>query len=637
MRSARSNLPRPPLGVVAVICICLVGVPLALAQQADTSRTRFAPRQAVDRLPCRPGDRSEPGLQGRAARQDAPGGGYACNMEVVGRHQSTAGGTLDTFEDCAYYGLAAVVGGVQVLDVSDPRTPRPTALLTTPGMQNPWESLRVNAPRKLLAAANESNTGTATVPTLDVYDVSDCRSPRLLSSTRMPGAKGHEGWFAPDGMTYFMSGIGAAGARAETNVFPVDLTDPAKPRLIAAWNEPARPGHGGSTTEDGARTYVCQQDAPPNDQLLVLDTTNLERPEVVARIGLEDNQWCQAAYRVTYDGHPYLIQYGERSGAADCSRATDNWANFGYPRIYDLADERRPVLVSTALLEVHLPQHCEHVRDEGAVNGLGYSVHHCQPDRLYDPTILACSWFGAGMRVLDIRDPRHPVEIGYVNPARTGIIGTGSRPVVRTDRREIWFTNEGGGFYVAKFADGRWPFADAAPCPEYDDYVFKHYNPTSACATASFAGLGRPAPQRAAKRPGTGGCLPQAGRLTSSGLRGSGLDAFRLGTTRAALLRGAPTPTVRRGAALRWCVTGGGSVRVLIRGGRVRLVATSGRRHRARGLRPGARTRRRGITRRRDVIVVARRGRIRAVAVAVPALRSPARDLRRALEKTRTL
>jgi len=634
----RPPVPRPPLGVVAVLLLLMVGVPLAIAQQGSgTEDIRFGPREAVAQLPCGAGDRPEPGLQGRAPRQDALSGGYACNMEIVGRFASTAGGTLDTFEDCAYYALFAYVGGTQVLDVSDPRNPRPTALLTTEGMVNPWESLRVNAKRKLLVAANESNAGT--VPTLDVYDVSNCRRPRLLSSTRMNGAKGHEGWFAPDGMTYFMSGIGAPGVGADKNVFPVDLTDPTKPRLLAGWTEPAAPGtgHGGSTTEDGARTYVCQQAAPPDDKLLVVDSTDLKNPRVVSRIPLEDNQWCQAAYRVTYDGHPYLIQYGERSGAADCSRAKDGWANFGYPRIYDLADERKPVLVSSVLLEVHLPQNCAQVRDEGAINGLGYSVHHCQPDRLYDPTILACSWFGAGMRVLDIRDPRKPVEIGYVNPALTGILGTATRPVVRADRQEIWFTNELGGFYVAKFTGGVWPFADAAPCPEYDDHVFKHYNPTSSCATATLAGIGRPAPQRAATPPGTGGCLPARGTLGASGLRGTGLNAFRLGASRTALLRAAPTPTARRGAVLRWCVTGGGSVRVLTKAGRVQLVATSGVRHRAGGLRPGARTTRRGISRRGSTVVVARGGRVRAIAVAAPALRSSVAGLRRALRTTGAL
>lgn len=101
--------------------------------------------------------------------------------------------------------------------------------------------------------------------------------------------------------------------------------------------------------------------------------------------------------------------------------------------------------MSSALLQVHLPEHCAEVTGEGAANGLGYSVHHCSPDRLYDPTILVCSWFGAGLRVLDIRDPTNSVELAYFNPGLNGPLGTAARPIVRAERGEIWFTNDVGG------------------------------------------------------------------------------------------------------------------------------------------------------------------------------------------------
>jgi hypothetical protein len=366
-------------------------------------------------------------------------------------------------------------------------------------MLSPWESLRVNAKRKLLVADHWrlSPIDTGQDGYLDIYDVSgDCAHPRLISSTDMSPAKGHEGWFSPDGMTYFMSTTGPDGAKT---VFPVDISDPAHPKLLASWAFPSQT-HGGSTTEDGTRTYICQQQGPPKDALLVVDTSEVAarkpapQPHLLANVPLDDNQWCQAAYRVTYDGRPFLIQYGEHSGAADCSRSSDNWANFGYPRIFDLADERHPKLVSTALLEVDLPQHCSEVTGEGALNGLGYSVHHCSPDRLYNPTILACAYFGAGMRVLDIRNPYRPVEIGYFNPGTTAVVGTGARPVVLAERKQIWFVNDVQGFYVVRFEDGIWPFKGSARCPEFDDYFYAHYNPGSTCPTANFDGLGKPAP-----------------------------------------------------------------------------------------------------------------------------------------------
>lgn len=485
------------------------------AATRQAAPVRFGPRQQVPQLPCRPGDRPETEIQGRVPPSDTASlralQGYNCNLEVVGRHPiGPNAGTFEVYGDCAYYGLGSDVTGTMVMDVSDPARPIPTEVLATPAMLSPWESLKVNAKRKLLVADHWTllPADTPLNHYLDIYDVSaDCRHPKLISSTDMSPATGHEGWFSPDGLTYFMSSTGPDGA---ATLFPIDISDPKAPRLMASWTM-ASQTHGGSTTEDGARSYVCQQQAPPKDALLILDTSEIvtnranPKPRLITSIPLDDNQWCQAAWRVTYDGHPYLIQYGERSGAADCSRVADNWASYGYPRIFDLADERHPKLVATMLLGVDLPQHCEQVTGEGAFNGLGYSVHHCTPDRLYNPTILACDYFGAGMRVTDIRDPRHPVEIGYYNPGTTAVVGTGARPVVRTDRKEIWFTNDVQGFYVVRFEDGIWPFAGSAPCPEFDDWLFATYNPTSRCPTASLDGIGKPAPGRAvpagARRP----------------------------------------------------------------------------------------------------------------------------------------
>lgn len=400
--------------IVGAVAMALAVMPPAVSSPAQTADDiRFGPRQAVPQTECQPDDLTETDLQGRVPREDILTGraaqGYACNLEVVGRFQDTSWASLDTLDDCAYYGRQFRAGGVQVLDVSDSTDPTPTDVLVTPAMQDPGESLRVNAKRKLLVGTGYNESW------LDIYDLSeDCRHPRLLASVDMSPAAGHEGWFSPDGNTYYMS---TTGPDAAATVFPVDISDPANPRLLSSWAFQSQT-HGGSTTEDGTRSYICQQQSPPKDALLVVDTSQIAdrktapQPKVLAQIPLRDNQWCQAAYRVTYSGRPYLIQYGERSGAPDCSRSHDNWANFGYPRILDLADERNPKLVSTALLEVHLPEHCTEVTGEGAANGLGYSVHHCSPDRLYNPTILACSWFHGGMRVLDIRDPKNPVEIG---------------------------------------------------------------------------------------------------------------------------------------------------------------------------------------------------------------------------------
>src|SRR4051794_27328206 len=158
---------------------------------------RFGPRHKVAQLPCRPGDHPETGLQGRVPPADTATGraaqGYNCNLEVVGHFTSGSGATLEAFRDCAYYGKGSDVTGTQVLDVSDPAHPSDTGLLTTSAMLSPWESLRVNAKRKLLVADHNqlSPVDTGLNGYLDIYDVSgDCSRPRLLSSTDMAPARG---------------------------------------------------------------------------------------------------------------------------------------------------------------------------------------------------------------------------------------------------------------------------------------------------------------------------------------------------------------------------------------------------------------------------------------------------------------
>ena len=94
---------------------------------------------------------------------------------------------------------------------------------------------------------------------------------------------------------------------------------------------------------------------------------------------------------------------------------------------------------------------------------------------------------------------------------------------------------------------------------------------------------------------------------------------------------------------LRWCVRGGGHVTVLIRRGRVRLVATTAPGHRAGSLRRG-RSRRavRGARRigrstfmRGSTVFGVRAGRVSYLAVASSSLRRSPRALQRALAGAR--
>ncbi|HEV7535532.1 MAG TPA: hypothetical protein VGP90_07850, partial [Acidimicrobiia bacterium] len=124
-----------------------------------------------------------------------------------------------------------------------------------------------------------------------------------------------------------------------------------------------------------------------------------------------------------------------------------------------------------------------------------YDDHYCTPDRLHDPTILACAQIMSGLRVYDIRDPLHPREIAYYNPGTVGpsdqtVDWALARPVIRRDLGQIWFVTTFGGFHAVQFEDGRWPFRDAPACGGRGfDYWQAQYDPGyAACAAARSGG-----------------------------------------------------------------------------------------------------------------------------------------------------
>lgn len=126
--------------------------------------------------------------------------------------------------------------------------------------------------------------------------------------------------------------------------------------------------------------------------------------------------------------------------------------------------------------------------------GFQYDDHYCTPDRLHDPTILACGQIMSGLRVYDIRDPEHSKEIAYYNPGTLSpsdetVDWALARPVIRRDLGQIWFVTTFGGFFAVEFENGLWPFKDSPACgPRYDDHQAQYDPGYDACRAAARSG-----------------------------------------------------------------------------------------------------------------------------------------------------
>jgi hypothetical protein len=472
----------------------------------------------VGRADCGPGSNPETSdIQGSVSVADRDSGrssqGYWCNMALVGNYgpQSPlpfegAEWQLARYKDssghqCAYYsqrtwnpvskGVTQKRPGTVVVDVSDPTDPKFSENLATPGMYDPWETLKVSEQRGLLAAVQVGDAEAASF--MGIYDIKDdCRHPKELFDGPVT-AINHEGNFSYDGMTYYTGGLQPGIVSA------IDVTDPRNPKLLTTFF--AKYGiHGYSTSVDGKRLFISHinedwpytlyggkggnggrgvegdpsQPPPTNGDTMsggngigIYDVSEIQdrkpNPTVhlVSALEYQDGQLGQHTLNFVKGGTPYAMEISE--------------AGHGGARIIDISDEQHPKVVTKLKTEIMMTRNnaratSETFRPPKEIGGdltFAYNLHYCNIDKRLDPVMVACSGFEQGLRLFDIRDLKHPKELGYYNPGGDGTRQPGgwggtysgyttAMPQFDPTNQHIWFTDNDRGFFVVKPINGTW-------------------------------------------------------------------------------------------------------------------------------------------------------------------------------------
>ncbi|HEV3018429.1 MAG TPA: hypothetical protein VGY49_05380 [Burkholderiaceae bacterium] len=532
-------------GALALLCVSVAGTVLALAAEDEGSDEGGIGR-TVPKAVCGAEDNPETGLQGQVPAPLRAAGfqGFNCNLKLIGQSRNDGGNwqtaefkerrqALGNSEDgdrgdkplhiCGYYGSQSptlspktrdpVTYGVRVVDLTDARKPELTGYLQTSAMLDPWESLKVNERRQLLVADQGANGGGG--PAVDVYDVSlDCRSPQLLASIAVgtgidggtPAAVapiGHEGAFAPDGLTYYI------GDTTHRSYHAVDLTDPTRPKYITTFDMKTigLAAHGLSVSNDGNRLYGVAPSIPasaadltnpnvaPTNGFVILDTSEVQarlpnpQIKVISRFLFKDGSVAQHTIPVTIRGKPYIIHVDEGGSGGLFYAGWSGACAAGFPpfpmaRIVDISDETKPKLTSELVLEMNAAGKCASVLpDLVGLSIFTYGTHYCSVDNRNNATTLACGMFNSGLRVFDIRNPRRPKEIAYFYPAGVATLSGGSNhPLgnnfvpggpdwcsaqvhLDADRGTVWSTCQDNGLLMLKFERGVWPFPDSTTPP----------------------------------------------------------------------------------------------------------------------------------------------------------------------------
>jgi len=456
---------RPALRlIVATTAAALAALTFAVPSGTAATKVPDGPTPGV---PCDKGSFPET-TQGRVSLADVTSGraakGYTCNAREVGHFGVSGGFRVARYVDkagheCAYYdttllfpkdSLAQGVEGTgtYVLDMTNPAKPVHTDTLRTAAFQSPHESVRVNTKRGLIVA--DMGYPTANPGFVDVYDISaDCRKPALKSTTPL-GVLGHESGFSPDGNTFYVSSLYAHTLAA------IDLTDPSIPKIL--WATGDYSPHGMSVSDDGNRLYIAEDAFNGGfSGLTVLDVSQVQKRvlnpavPIVSRLTWPHIGTPQNAMPFTQHGHAYLAEIDEFGGGD----------NVGAARIIDIADEKKPFVVSLMRLAVNqaAAQAGDQKNDPGASGRFqGYRGHYCEIPTRVDPTIVACSFIMSGLRVFNIEDVVHPQEVAYFNPPVTSVgteqVKAGNfamaAPAFALERNEIWYSDGNNGFYAVR-------------------------------------------------------------------------------------------------------------------------------------------------------------------------------------------
>jgi hypothetical protein len=373
-------------------------------------------------------------LQGRSAYQPvihAQGGRW---IAYVGHHGGKTLNRLTGREED---------NGTSIVDVTDPRSPRYLAHI--PG--EPGQGEAGGAQMVRVCNGKELPKGDpAKVYLLRTYgnlahEVWDVTRPEAASRVVVVVDKlrnTHKNWWECDtGIAYLVSGVPEWRTRRMTQVF--DLSDPARPVFIRNFGLPGQqPGGTGavptelhgpiSTGPKGNRIYFGYGTNKAG-VLQIVDRAKLlsgpHEPTAANLLAPQVGRMDLPAWNGAHTTLPVL-------GMTLPEFANDRGANrrdFVFvvneslvneclePRqvvfVVDVTDEKTPVGVATFNVPESSGDFCSRGGRFGA-----HSSNENQPP-MYAGQFIFVSWFNAGVRAIDIRDPFHPREAGYYIPAIT--------------------------------------------------------------------------------------------------------------------------------------------------------------------------------------------------------------------------
>ena len=360
-------------------------------------------------------------------------------IAYIGHH----GGTPDIPKPQNPMTGQAEFNGTSIVDVTDPANPK--YLVHLPGQQGLFEAGGGQMTRvcdgKLLPKGDPAAVyllRTFGGAGHEIWNVADPANPKLVSKPSWGLKDTHKSfWECDTGIAYLVSGLGEWRTRRMTEVF--DLGDPANPVKIRDFGlvgqEPGTSGavptdlHGMiSTGPKGNRIYFGYGTNKGGVVQIVDREKLLNGPKEPTPDNLRYPIVSQIGLLPISGAHTTMPLLG--MSVAEFSKDKDgkirdfvmivneqilNECLEPRQMVYfmDITVEGRPMVVSN----FNVPEASGHFCERGGRFGAHSSNESTAP--IFHKKIAFFTWFNAGVRAVDIRDPYAPKEIGYFIPSIT--------------------------------------------------------------------------------------------------------------------------------------------------------------------------------------------------------------------------
>lgn len=376
----------------------------------------------------------------------------ARNITRIGHLDIQGGGQVTVKDGYAYIGHMKPPMGTSIIDVRDPTAPRVVAHVPPPDEWSHTHKVRVvgnlmitnveqdrrhflrkgdkiaglreklGAGATDAALAAELGVKESDIAVLEdalkrgyngggfrVWDISDKTAPRLLSYVRTHGFGVHR--FDMDANYAYISTEmeGYIGNILVT----YDLSDPTNPREVSRWHMPGQHIAGGETpTWSGYGTRLhhamrCGDElwaAVWHAGIRVLDARDMTNPNV-----LGSYTFPPAIPEPTHTVMPMEKRINGRRYALSIDEEHDHLPGqlHGFLWVMDVTDLTNMVPVAAWDLT-------ERASPWAGDPGVRFGAHQYWED--LSGTLVYATWFAGGLRVLDLADPKKPVEVAHFMP-----------------------------------------------------------------------------------------------------------------------------------------------------------------------------------------------------------------------------